>query len=107
MCADGESPVRARSYESWFARRAGARKSVKPRQQKYFALSETQIMHMLRRPAPQEGRIAIVTTLDAGCDGRVGFAGRATPMRTVKSCGSGPPTLGPSLAVMIREGDGG
>ena len=28
---------------------------------------------------------------------------RSTPMRTAKSCGPGPPTLGSSLAVMFRR----
>jgi hypothetical protein len=36
-------------------------------------------------------------TLDAGCDGRAGFARRAKPARMAKPCGPDPPTLGSSL----------
>ena len=42
-------------------------------------------------------------TLGAGCDGRVGVARRATPIRTAKSCGPDPPTLGSSFAGDTRE----
>jgi hypothetical protein len=48
------------------------KKPVKPRDEKYFAFSEVQISLMVRRPARQEGRCAIVTSVAAGCDGRVG-----------------------------------
>jgi hypothetical protein len=37
-------------------------------------------------------------TLDAGCDGRVGIAGRAMRMRTAKPCGPDPPMLGSSFS---------
>jgi len=48
-----------------------SRKGVKPRFKKYFAFSEAQISCMVRPSrAHQEGRIAIVTNVDAGCDGR-------------------------------------
>jgi len=46
----------------------------------------------LSRPH-QEGRIAIVTNVEAGCGGRGGDARRAAPTRTAKSCGPGAPTL--------------
>jgi hypothetical protein len=44
-------------------------------------------------PPPSEGRIAIVTDVGSGCDGRTGRA-----RRTAKSCGPDPPTLGSSPA---------
>jgi hypothetical protein len=54
-----------------------------------------------RIPPRQEGRIAIVTTREAGCDGR-GMSQHVLHMRTngmvrtVKSCGPGIPVLMPS-----------
>src|ERR1700742_4949323 len=50
----------------------------------------------LRHPVPREGTLAIVTNVGAGCGGRVRVAGRATLMRTVKSCGPDAPTLASS-----------
>jgi hypothetical protein len=46
--------------------------------------------------APQEGRIAIVTDVGAGCSGRNGARRRTALMRTVKSCGPDAPTLASS-----------
>ncbi len=52
------------------------RNRVQPSLEKYFAFSETQISITTRViPCPQEGRIAIVTDVGAGCGGR-GSAGR-------------------------------
>ena len=48
-------------------------------------------------PPPLEGRIAIVTDEEAGCDGRVGVARRAARARTAKSRGPDAPTLASSL----------
>ena len=45
-----------------------------------------------------EGRIAIVTDVGAGCDGRGCCAGRARRLRTAKPCGPDTPTLVSSLA---------
>ena len=42
---------------------------------------------------------AIATDVGSGCGGRVGVARRATQMRTAKSCGPDPPTLGSSWRV--------
>jgi hypothetical protein len=40
---------------------------VKPSRKKYFSFSETQIMLIVRHPAPhQEGRFAIVTSVGCG-----------------------------------------
>ena len=41
--------------------------------------------------------------LGAGCNGRAGAAGRATPMRTAKSCGPDLPTLGSSLCATSAQ----
>ena len=60
-------------------------------------------MIISRAVPPTEGRIAIVTNVGAGCGGRVGAADERRAMRTAKSCGPDPPTLGSSLAVMIRK----
>ena len=54
---------------------------------------------MVSPSRPSEGRLAIVTKCGAGCGGRVGVARRATHMRTAKSCGPDPPTLGSSWRV--------
>src|SRR5207253_2518148 len=80
---------------------------VKPSVKKYFAFTEMQIVRMVASSrAAYRGRIAIVTTRGAGCDGRVHAQGRSAPTRTAKSCGPGPPTLGSSFAGDPR-GDGG
>ena len=52
-------------------------------------------------PLRHEGRFAVVTKREAGCDGRESFgrslcARRPSLLRTVKSCGPGAPTLAPS-----------
>jgi hypothetical protein len=63
-------------------------------------------------PPLAEGRIAIVTTREVGCDGR-DMSQRVLHMRTkgmtrtVKSCGPGLPVLRSSLAKVISRGDGG
>jgi hypothetical protein len=53
----------------------------------------------------QEGRFAIVTTREAGCDGRVWLAALDAPTNdadaNVKSCGLGAPMLALSSRVMI------
>jgi hypothetical protein len=59
----------------------------------------------------KRGVCAIVTTREAGCDGRDGDAhdlscGRTALMLTAKSCGPDTPTLVSSLAVTIRETTG-
>src|SRR5215468_6464810 len=63
---------------------------------------------MIRAVPPRaEGRIAIVTTCEAGCDGRVGDA-REVFVRTngadadAKACGPGLPTLRLNRAVTSR-----
>src|ERR1700753_1772037 len=52
-------------------------------------------------PPHQEGRIAIVTDVGRGCDGRGGAAGRTALTRTAKACGPDPPTLGSSCAKQV------
>jgi len=63
-----------------------------------------------------KGRIAIVTDVGRGCDGRIGAIDERAPMRTAKACGPDPPTLGSSRARQAmsaltgptrRHGDGG
>ena len=49
-------------------------------------------------PPRHKGRIAIVTTREAGCGGRDDAVRRAASMRTAKSCGPDAPTLASSLA---------
>ena len=72
---------------------------VQPFDKKYFAWWFPQIRIMIHPVPPrQEGRIAIVTTREAGCDGRNGGAhdqscGRTTLLRTAKSRGPDTPTL--------------
>jgi hypothetical protein len=61
------------------------------------------------RPASLRG-VRVVTNVDAGYDGRFGFARRAEMRRTAKSRGSGPPTLGSSSQDRLHvelAGDGG
>lgn len=55
-------------------------------------------LHKRRRLAPVEGRIAIVTDVEAGCGGRGGAQDEARYLRTAKSCGPGISTLMPSCA---------
>ena len=52
--------------------------------------------------SPQEGRFATVTDVGKECGGRAGVAGRAIPVRTAKSCGSGAPTLASRSWVILR-----
>jgi hypothetical protein len=58
------------------------------------------------RLALNEGRIAIVTNVDAGCDGRkvpsAIHAQTSGALRTAKSCGPGLPTLRLSWRMSIR-----
>jgi len=54
----------------------------------------------------QEGGSRSSRNVGAGCDGRVGVAGRARSMRTAKSCGPDTPTLVSSLRD-DHAGDGG
>src|ERR1700761_7084713 len=64
-------------------------------------------LFLLPRLAPDRRGVSRSSqTLDAGCDGRIGIAGRAILMRTAKACGPGPPTLG-SSPWTIFAGDGG
>jgi hypothetical protein len=53
--------------------------------------------------AHHRGRIAIVTTRGAGCDGRERAARRAARARTVKPCGPVPSTLGSSLRAIRKR----
>ena len=50
-------------------------------------------------PLPLEGRLAIVTDVGSGMRWACWRARRAWPVRTAKSCGPDPPTLGSSLCV--------
>ena len=62
--------------------------------------------HLYVRAVPlssQRGGSRSSRTLGAGCDGRVGVAGRATLMRTAKTRGPDPPTLGSSLRVTSSQ----
>ena len=55
-----------------------------------------------RVPPPLEGRFGQSSrTWEAGCDGRKGCARRARPVRTAKSYGPDPPTLGSSCAKQV------
>src|ERR1700733_11349983 len=58
-------------------------------------------------PASQEGRFAVVTDVDAGCDGRGSVTRRMTVPRTEKPCGPDAPTLASSSRKAIFAGDGG
>ena len=51
------------------------------------------------RPVPirKMRGVRVVTNVGSECDGRSGSAGRAMPLRTVKSCGPGTPGLVLSL----------
>ena len=61
---------------------------VKPRNKKYFALSEVQISATSHRhPVPTRGALAIVTNVGRGCGGREGCDRRARLKRTAKTCG--------------------
>ncbi len=58
---------------------------VQSSREKYFAFSETQIRRTtLDIPRPQEGRIAIVTDVGAGCGGR-GSVGRVSGRRASRT----------------------
>ena len=68
---------------------------------KIFRFSRSPI-HLYVRAVPlssQRGGSRSSRTLGAGCDGRVGVAGRAALMRTAKTRGPDLPTLGSSLWV--------
>ncbi len=54
-------------------------------------------------PPPSEGRIAIVTDVGSGMRWTWRRAGRSATMRTAKSRGPVPPTLGSSLAKTFRK----
>jgi hypothetical protein len=54
---------------------------------------------LCRRPASLEGRIAIVTDVEAGCGGRGVRLRRGRISRTAKTCGPDAPTLASSFAV--------
>ena len=70
---------------------------IHPRRQKFiFHFSE--IYAYIPASRPQEGRCAR-HSVGAGCDGRVGVAGRAARMRTAKVRGPDLPMLGSSLRV--------
>src|SRR5277367_307242 len=75
---------------------------VQPSRHKNFACAVGQIRGTESgRPVPPRGAYArSPRTLGAGCDGRVGVARRAIPMRTAKSCGPDTPTLVSSLRVI-------
>src|ERR1700730_9408785 len=78
---------------------------VQPFAKKYFPCAVGQITSTsFRRPAPERGAYAqSPRTLGAGCDGRVGVARRAIPMRTAKSCGPDAPTLASSWWKQFRR----
>ena len=59
-----------------------------------ISLSENQKLCILPAvPLSLEGRLAIVTDVEAGCGGRGSVARRAILVRTAKACGLGAPTL--------------
>ena len=63
----------------------------------------------LSLPVPHPPREALRDShevLGAGCDGRVGCVRRTRQMRTAKSCGPDPPTLGSSSRDDCRHGTG-
>jgi hypothetical protein len=81
ICPSGKSPPNAQNLSS-------------PPRKKYFAFSETQISCNVRAvPSSQEGRLAIVTDVEAGCGGRKQCRYTGALVRTAKACGPGAPTL--------------
>jgi hypothetical protein len=68
----------------------------RPRFKLCFRLPERCATSLAIPPSPR-GALCIVTNVEAGCDGRVGVAGRAILMRTAKACGPGTPGLVSSL----------
>ena len=71
------------------------RSCVKTLRKKYCSSVFQKYMVLSARPASLRG-VRVVTNVDAGYDGRFGFARRARTKRTAKSRGPDPPTLGSS-----------
>jgi hypothetical protein len=83
--------------------------AVQPAALKNSSLRKSENILSSLRPAPREGRYAIVTNVGAGCGGREGLqrgvkpASTKRPWRTVKPCGPDTPTLVPSLRAIRRR----
>jgi hypothetical protein len=83
---------------------------VQPSAQKYshFTFDPNHRFNSARLTA-DEGRVAIVTNVAVGCDGRSGAQDEARWKRTAKPCGPDAPTLAFKLVMMLSHhtGDGG
>ena len=80
------------------------RTPVQPFRKKYFASVFRKFMIIVTSSRlDEEGRMRIVTTREAGCDGREPRTGRMRELRTAKSCGPGTPGLVLSLRVVTRR----
>jgi hypothetical protein len=89
--------------KSKFVSRFNADSAVQSSAQKYSDSVFRKNMIVSCHPASARGTYARSSRhVRRGCDGRVGLARRAMPMRTAKSCGPGAPTLAPSRVVTSR-----
>jgi hypothetical protein len=89
--------------KSKFLSRFNADSPVQSSAQKYASSVFRENMIVSCHPASARGTYARSSRhVRRGCDGRVGLARRAMPMRTAKSCGPGAPTLAPSRVVTSR-----
>jgi hypothetical protein len=107
ICAP-QKPVNWRAPNRYFREAIQSDPQMRALRPEKFLFMKNRInAYIAAVPHPQEGRIAIVT--DVGCRMRWTFRlgrkkrRRTGSKRTAKSCGPDPPTLGSSLAVMIRK----
>jgi hypothetical protein len=97
-----------RLYANDFARQVNFPNSCQSVPPKIFLFIRTANQcHGHAIPPRHEGRIAIVTRREAGCDGRGRIAGRSDPDVDGKSCGPGTPglVLSAQRAIIAHDGD--